>query len=427
MAIFSDEIQNLLKEFEEMKVALREKTELLKQAEESEKQKSDELKKAIEQVGQFASVADQERNTYFLLLSSIGEGVFVLDLERKISIINNAGEKILEYSASEIIGHRFDELLQFIHKDKTPLEAKFWDDAFNSKILKALPPDISVIGKNGKAVPITTIVAPIIDDRTQELKGLIVTFRDVREERALEEARLGFISTSSHQLRTPLTSMRWFSEMLLDGDAGKLTDEQQKFVDRIYKGTDRMIALVNLLLQLARVEAGRLKIKPVPVDLKVITEGVALTLKANFEIKSQKVEIRTKPFPLPAVPMDQEIIWQIIQNLLSNASRYAHEKTTILVNIERKDSYIEYAVKNWGIGVPEDQKPRIFEKFFRADNALSSVPEGSGLGLSLVKNLVEGWGGKIWFESEVNKETTFYFTIPLSGVEAKEGEVGIKV
>ena len=371
--------------------------------------------------------ADQERNMYLLLLSSIGEGVLVLDTERKVTITNKVAEKVLEYNAQEMVGKRFDELLKFVHANKSPLEETFWDQAFGSKFSLSPSSDVSVIGKNGNVVPIFIIVAPIVDSHTQEFKGVIITFRDVREERALEEARIGFISTASHQLRTPLTSMRWFSEMLLGGDAGALSEEQKHFVERIYQGTDRMIALVNLLLQLARVEAGRVKVEPVPVDLKATTEGVILTTKVNFDNKQQVIDIKTDPVPLPVVPMDQDMLWQVIQNLLSNANRYAPVASTIFVSIIQKDEEIEYSVKDTGIGIPKDQQGRLFEKFFRADNAISAVPEGSGLGLSLVKILVEGWGGKIWFETEENKGTEFHFTIPLTGMQARDGDVKLTV
>ncbi len=121
------------------------------------------------------------------------------------------------------------------------------------------------------------------------------------------------------------------------------------------------------------------------------------------------------------------MIWQVFQNLLSNASRYAPEKSTITVSIEKKDEMAEIAVIDKGIGIPKDSQSKIFEKFFRADNALKLVPEGSGLGLSLVRSLFEGWGGKIWFESKEGVGTTFYFTVPFSGMKAKEGEVTLAV
>ncbi|HEV8601468.1 MAG TPA: HAMP domain-containing sensor histidine kinase [Patescibacteria group bacterium] len=243
----------------------------------------------------------------------------------------------------------------------------------------------------------------------------------------LNDAKTGFISVASHQLRTPLTSMRWFSEMLLAGDAGEINEQQQAFVQRIYEGTSRMVDLVNLLLQIARVEAGRVRIVPKPLDLRTTTEEVVQTLKTLIDAKSQKVEFKVNPEPFPPIPLDKEVVWQVIQNLMTNANRYSPKDSTILVTIIQKGKEVEYSVKDQGIGIPEDQRNRIFEKFFRAENALRSVPEGSGLGLNLVKLLVEGWNGKVWFETETGKGTTFFFTIPMEGMKAKAGDVGIEV
>jgi len=421
------ELKEQVNETEKTKKAVLNLLEDTRAAEAKEAEQALELKKVLEKVKIFAAAADKERNMYLLLLSSIGEGVLVLDSERKITVMNRVAERTLEHKAVEVVGKNFNDVVKFIHANKEPLEETFWDEAFKSKLSITPANDLSIIGKEGETIPIFIIVAPIIDPTTQASQGVIITFRDVRQERALEEARIGFISTASHQLRTPLTSMRWFSEMLLAGDAGAINDEQKHFVDRIYQGTDRMIALVNLLLQLARVEAGRVKVEPVPVDMKTLTEGVILTTKVNFDTKKQKIEINTNPNPLPMIPMDQDMLWQVVQNLLSNANRYAPSESTIFVEIVEKGEEIEYAVRDTGIGIPKDQQSRLFEKFFRADNAVSAVPEGSGLGLSLVKILVEGWGGRIWFESEQNKGTTFHFTVPIHGMKAKEGEVKLTV
>ncbi len=427
----AEALQEQVTETEKTKKAVLNLLEDTREAEEKEAKQAVELKEALSKVKEFADVVDQERNMYLLLLASIGEGVLVLDNNRRVTVANRVAERTLGYKAIEMVGKPFTEVVKFIHAantaNKQPLEDSFWDQAFASKLSISPSSDLSITGKTEETIPIFMIVAPIIDPTNQESQGVIITFRDVREERALEEARIGFISTASHQLRTPLTSMRWFSEMLLGGDAGEISEEQKHFVERIYQGTDRMIALVNLLLQLARVEAGRVKVDPVPIDLQVTTEGVILTTKVNFDNKKQKIDIKTTPAPLPVIPMDQDILWQVIQNLLSNANRYAPVESTIFVEITQKTEEIEYTVRDTGIGIPENQKARLFEKFFRADNAVSAVPEGSGLGLSLVKILVEGWGGRIWFESEENKGTTFHFTIPLAGMKAKEGDVKLTV
>jgi signal transduction histidine kinase len=122
-----------------------------------------------------------------------------------------------------------------------------------------------------------------------------------------------------------------------------------------------------------------------------------------------------------------DILWQVIQNLLTNAIRYSQRKAQIIVSLSLRDDMVLCSVQDTGIGIPKDEQSRIFEKFFRASNAFHMVPEGTGLGLSLIKSIVDDWGGKVWFETEENKGTSFYFTIPKAGVKAREGDVGIAV
>ena len=369
----------------------------------------------------------KERDRIKTIISSMGEGLIVVNEKNKIILANPIAEKFLEISVKKLLGQDLNKVVPLysgeekIDPDKHPIRQAL---ASSQIVVSNLEDNFFLHAASGRKFSTLIVAAPVLGE---DLSGAVMMFRDASEEKALDEAKIGFISVASHQLRTPLTSMRWFSEMLIDGDAGDINEEQKHFIERIYQGTERMINLVNLLLQIARVEAGRLKIEPTPIDFKNTTQGVIFTLKANLEAKKQKVEVKTDPDPFPTIPMDQEVIWQVIQNLLSNASRYSPEKSTIYVSVVKKDDFVEYSVKDTGIGIPKDQQAHMFEKFYRAENALKMVPEGSGLGLSLVKMLVERWGGKIWFETKENKGTTFFFTIPFKGMEHKEGEVGLGV
>ena len=136
----------------------------------------------------------------------------------------------------------------------------------------------------------------------------------------------------------------------------------------------------------------------------------------------QKIDFIVDEPSFPLIPLDQDLIWQVLQNLISNAIRYSHEKSSITVRISKTPAAIQWTIADQGIGVPKNQKWRMFEKFFRAENAANMVPEGTGLGLPLAKTLVEGWGGSIWFESDENKGTTFYVTLPLTGMRKQEGD-----
>lgn len=384
------------------------------------------MKSTLERVSQLKKFSDDQSALYQLMLESIGDAVVVLDEHKIITLVNSAGEHLLGGTQAQLIGKKVDDIVKFTFQDESEhFEKTEWSKALGTSNLTRLNIGMNLVGRSGKPIPVSATIAPIVSN--DKNVGTIITIRDVREERELDETRTSFVSVASHQLRTPLTSMRWFSEMLLEGDAGQLTEQQRHFVESIYESTDRMTSLVTLLLQIARVEGKRLRVDPKPTNLRFHTNDVVLALRPMLDAKGQTVEIYSEPEILPEIPIDQAIMWQVVQNLLTNANRYAPKDSVITVRIIQKNDIIEYSVSDKGIGIPDKEKGRIFEKFYRADNALHAVPEGSGLGLALVHSLVLGWGGTIWFESIEGQGTTFYFTIPLKGMEKKEGEVSINL
>lgn len=456
MKLFSDEIQQVMVEFEDTKNALHEaRLELRKKIEELEvvnkkledyqpelRQKIEDLQRnekammnLLEDARDMEKNLKKERDLSKAVISSMGEGLLVINRDYKIILMNQAASILLRIAPNEALNKSIQEI--FCLKNDAggdseecdlPLQGLFKEP----NILNIdLDDNYYCRQKDGKFFPIAVIMASLLNTSylKEDIQGAVIIFRNISKEKSFDEAKSGFISIASHQLRTPLTSIRWFSEMLLDGDAGKLTGDQKHFVERIYQGTDRMINLVNLLLQIARVEAGRVKIEPKPVDFKFLTEGVIMSLQTQLDEKKQTVKIQAIPEELPKVPMDEDVAWQAIQNILNNASRYSLEEKTIVVTIrlDTVKSEIVYSVKDQGIGIPKIDYNNIFEKFFRADNAFRYVPEGSGLGLNLVKKLVEDWEGRIWFESEEGKGSEFFFTIPLKGMKEKKGEVKLKV
>jgi|GEM_PF-2902935 two-component system sensor histidine kinase VicK len=364
------------------------------------------------------------------VISSMGEGLFVVDKAGQVILVNNAATRMVEAKSKEIIDKHFQQVFQFVRKDGTALrdEEQMIMCALTEKKVCEIntEDDIYMKTTQGKLFPVFEVSTPLLND-VGEIIGAVVIFDDISERKKLDDSRISFISIASHQLRTPLTSMRWFAEMLIAGDAGVINDAQRKFVERIYQGTDRMIGLVNLLLQIARVEAGRVKIEPTPINFNNLIRGLTVAMRVLLDGKSQKVEIMSDPDPFPAILMDQEVVWQVFQNLISNANRYSPEKSTITISMVKKGPLAEFSVKDSGIGIPKDVQGRIFNKFFRAENALKLIPEGSGLGLSLVKSLVEEWGGNIWFESDEGKGATFFFTVPLTGMKSRKGDVTISV
>ena len=389
------------------------------------------IKKAVlnvlEDTRDLEVAAKQERDRAQGIISSMGEGLVVVDKNYNVVMINKIAANLFEIAQEPSFGQDLKKIVSIYKKDREllPEERPIATVLRNGEaITTRLGDNFYVKTVSGKKFPIVFTLTPIMG---KGIEAVVMVFKDATEEKTLDSAKTNFISVASHQLRTPLTSIRWFTEMVLDGDAGEINEQQRHFIDRVYESSIRMSDLVNLLLQIARIESGRIIIEPEPIDLSELAKQVGDSLKPILRAKSQEVTVTSNPSPLPLVPLDKSIIWQVIQNLLTNANRYSLAKTPIQVSITQKGQELEFAVSNAGIGIPKKYYNRIFEKFFRAENAIKSVPEGSGLGLALVKSLVLGWGGKVWFESEEGKNTTFYFTIPIAGMKPQSGEVKLAV
>ena len=242
-----------------------------------------------------------------------------------------------------------------------------------------------------------------------------------KELRSLDLAKDEFVSIASHQLRTPLTALKGYTGMLLDGDAGPVSDKQREYLTEIKNANDRMINLITALLNVSRVDLGVFVVEPEPVNLTEVAESV---LKENeVRISDKKLAVTTNfEKDLPSINADLNIIRMILQNLLSNAMKYTPAEGKIIFDIKNDGHNILISVADTGYGIPENVQSKIFTKMFRADNARVKDPDGTGLGLYIIKETIEKTGGKIWFESPgENKGSTFYVTIPLEGMKKKEG------
>lgn len=368
----------------------------------------------------------EERDRSQAIISSMGEGLFVVDKDFKIVLINSAAEKIFEMPREESIGQDLRKIWSvYKAEEKIPDEKRpiiqtlktgktifvgVEDNFYYHKII--LP---------GKKFPVSLITAPLKGDG---ITGVVVVFKDITKEKELDEAKSSFISIASHQLRTPLTSIRWYAEMLDSEDVGPLNKEQKDFIGRVYDGALRLNEVINLLLVLARIESGKAEMEPKKTDIVSFTKDILKELEPLIKQKNTQIRLILPEPQLLEINYDGSMLRQIVTNLLSNSIRYTDDKGRIEIEIKKTPGSVVYSVKDDGIGIPLGKREKIFTKFFRAENAVAKVPDGSGLGLSLVKALVEMNKGSVWFESPAiwideagkteKKGTAFHFTIPIS-------------
>jgi signal transduction histidine kinase len=228
----------------------------------------------------------------------------------------------------------------------------------------------------------------------------------------LDKAKDEFISMASHQLRTPLTSIKGYISMLEEGDAGRLQPQQKKFLKFAYSGADRMVGLISDLLNVSRMQAGKFTIQKAPADIVQIAEDETKLRLSQAEERGLKLVFEKPKQPLPLINLDENKTRQVIMNFIDNAIYYTR-KGTIIVGVQRVGDRAELRVKDQGIGVPVEEQKKLFHKFYRAPNALAVRPDGTGLGLFLAKRVVEDQGGQIIFESQEGKGSTFGFSMPL--------------
>jgi len=309
---------------------------------------------------------------------------------------------------------------------KVDIVGKFAKDLFNIPELSGL---FSIIGKNIDKVfrkelkikdNLVLEVSVVLITGNKGKIGKFVILHNITREKKVQSLKTEFVSIAAHQLRTPLSAIKWTLTSLLDGDLGEITKEQKEYLQKANMSNERMINLVDDLLDLSRIEEGRYVQKNDFFKFEEVVCEVTDSLNAKAKKKNIKLNFE-KPKNLSEVLADEEKIRIVVQNLIDNAINYSFEDGEIIISIKENkvQKEIVFQIENSGIGISKSQQKRIFTKFFRAENAVKAETVGSGLGLFINKNIIESHGGKVWFESEKDKKTIFYFAIPIR-IEARK-------
>lgn len=352
-----------------------------------------------------------------VLIDSVPALVFYKDKENRFLRVNKYLENVTGMPKERLEGASLFDLYS-----KERAEAYWRDDL---EVIRSGKPKRNIIEPletpGGERIMQTDKIP--YRDENGNIIGIIGFAIDVTERQRIDRMKSEFVALASHQLRTPLTAIRWIIERLtkVNGKMGKLSKKQRDYLDKVYDSNMRMLQLVQDLLNVSRLEEGNLRVEPRPRQFEdiiaaVIEENKDLAAKRQCGLYFEKPKEK-----LPMIPLDESLVRQVVGNLLVNAIRYSDPCAQVKIKLEKiAEDYLLAVVDN-GIGIPSNEQSRIFTKFFRADRARKMHTEGSGLGLYIVKMIVELSGGKIWFESEENKGTTFYISWPAKGMGERDG------
>jgi signal transduction histidine kinase len=231
----------------------------------------------------------------------------------------------------------------------------------------------------------------------------------------LDKMKSEIISIVAHQLRTPLSAIKWTLKILIDGDVGPVTPEQKDLLSKGFESNERMIGLVNDVLAVDKLESGKLKYEFIPVQFEDLVQDMIRSLLPIATQQNIRVEFSSPEQLLPRIKVDPDKMHDVLQNLIDNAIKYTRSGGVVSVGVAMDRSLLHFWVTDNGIGIPDSEKNKIFSRFFRANNAVHTKTEGSGLGLFIAQSVVKRHGGEIWFESVVDVGTTFHVTLPFSG------------
>jgi PAS domain S-box-containing protein len=335
-----------------------------------------------------------ERERSVAILGNVADGIVAVDRDGHVVLWNRAAEEITGVPASEALGREPSDVLQrSLDPDETSAEGR----------------GLIQIPRGGEEIWLSVTEA-VMRDPAGAVAGRIYAFRDVSSDRLVEQLKSGFVSTVSHELRAPLTSIYGFAETLLREDISFGEEERRTFLSYIASEAQRLTGIVDALLSVARLEAGDLQVQLAPTDLRdVVTDVVASAQQEVVNGRRFVIDVPEEPLDATA---DREKVRQILANLVDNAVKFSPQGGTVTVAARRTGDCVQVRVVDEGAGVPAGEHERIFRKFYRADSAGAAMG-GTGLGLFIARGLASAMGGRLWMDAESERGASFVFELPM--------------
>jgi len=364
--------------------------------------------------------SNEQRAEAEALFTSIGDGAISTDEFGRITRVNPAAQQILGYSEAELIGTWFPKKIVAVTLQDKPIN--LIDRPITKAFLTGRPISEKTYyrRKNGEKIALAVNASPIL--LNGKPLGAIEVFRDITFEQEVDRMKSEFISLASHQLRTPLSAIKTYTHMLFDGYMGKINASQKKSLGTIISAADRMNELISTLLNIARIEGGTIAVTTKLLRVDKLAEEVIKELALMADNKSITLSVAVKGSASTGIKTDPLIVKEIMTNLVSNAIKYTPDAGSVKVIIRPRQTNILVEVIDSGWGIPKYSQDQVFSKFFRAQNIIKRETTGTGLGLYLVKGLVEALGGQIRFVSDEGKGTNFFFSLPRGNQSLKQAK-----
>jgi len=371
-----------------------------------------------------------------IIINSIADGVVLLDAKKNILMFNPGAEKITGWKKEDAIGLSADAVFKFVNEKNEPYQSgqdPFSKSIDQKTIIKDTSANISSVDET-KTIGISISVNPLID-QVGNITSLIGVFLDVTEQRQADSARAEFISTASHEMRTPVAAIEGYLALAMNDKVCHIDTKAKEYLSKAHTSTQHLGKLFQDLLTSAKAEDGRLVSHPIVVEmseyLEQLAEGMKFTaekkgLLLEYQIGANQDSATTSPGdhqivkPLYYTIIDPDRMREVLTNLFDNAIKYT-ETGKITFGITGDSKVVQVQVKDSGQGIPKDDLGHIFEKFYRVDNSATRAIGGTGLGLFITKKIVELYNGRIWVDSQPGEGSTFYINLPrISSQKATE-------
>jgi PAS domain S-box-containing protein len=361
------------------------------------------------------------------IIQSITDGVIVYDTTGKINLINPAAATLVQWAVKDAMGIDIHSVINLAQEDGKPLETRA--DIFNSVLSSKKPfnQTLMLVGRQNKHSIVSLIISPVIIQGKSNVVGAVAVIRDVTLQYQAEQLRADFISTASHEMRTPVAAIEGYLALALNDKVSSIDSKAREYLEKAHESTEHLGKLFQDLLTSAKAEDGRLSNHPQVIELGTFLEQLAESLRFTAQKKQLSLEFlygadsvidASKAVggnrlvrPLYYVYADPERLREVITNLFDNACKYT-DQGKISIGLTGDKNVVQFYIRDTGAGIPAEDIPHLFQKFYRVDNSATRTVNGTGLGLFICQKIVDLYGGRIWVESKLKTGSTFYINLP---------------